>query len=203
MGGMARNAQRSPGQAEDRYDASGTISQKSNTGAPQLRAFTRQNLLSDLHHIGAGDVRTGEERIERRAGTRDECCGATGTYRTGNIPRMRCNHADASYGNTEANGGIFVRFWRRFQTSHNIGGKNVLEKVIDASIGQLRDCHFLGRIGQSSQPQPGGAQTLKRCRNIGMGRQGAHTGKDSSAVIWGERYAVAHCRHLKRRRPDP
>ena len=42
-----------------------TISQKSNTGAPRLRAFTRQNLLCDLHHIGAGDVGTREERVER------------------------------------------------------------------------------------------------------------------------------------------
>jgi hypothetical protein len=55
-----------------------TISQKNDRGATRLRAFTRQNLLSDLHHIGAGDVGTREERVERHAGTRNECCGATG-----------------------------------------------------------------------------------------------------------------------------
>gem|GEM_PF-4270541 len=77
MGGMAGNAQRSPGQAEDRYDASGTISRKNDAGILQLRIFIRQNLSGDLHHIGAGDVGTWEERVERHAGTRNECSGAT------------------------------------------------------------------------------------------------------------------------------
>jgi len=56
----------------------GTISQKNDAGIPQLRIFIRQNLPGDLHHIGAGDVGTREERVERHAGTRNECCGATG-----------------------------------------------------------------------------------------------------------------------------
>lgn len=58
--------------------AGGVISLRSDTGIPQLWAFTRQNMLDDLHHIRADDVGTWEEWIERCAGACDECRSATG-----------------------------------------------------------------------------------------------------------------------------
>src|SRR6266550_3127026 len=174
---------------DDTTNSASSVNAPRGARAPLIIA--RDDLVRDFAQVFAPYIGLLEQRIPERTGPRDERGGRAGPHRTGDVPGVCRDEADATQRDTELARRCGVRLWRGLEPLRVVGAQRLVEQIPDAGVRELRLLDLAGRVGERRDAETGGAQSREALPHLGVRRQSADLAEDRLLVRLRHRHATA------------